>query len=402
MKDGDVKKAVVLLGAGFAQSFGGPSSDDLFKTIIKKSKNEGVSLPDLILSKLDNYYGKDNYNFETYIAVLEAIETFVNSYTAGNQRSPSESSVNPSVFKIDEEILQAIKDDVQGKNHSPSFLFRDLIELCILAIITACHYDCQYNVIDNKDIQQNKYLFLKFVRAMLHQGYTLKFYTTNYDRLIPEILRDTDFEIEEGFERCVPDTFSDKVECTNGFNVIRDDFPFHYDMRRFCNAKISHFNLHGSKYLNYKEGNIIYSSSESPWRITEYLPVDGGNPNGELYFRRIIVGGEKTQRVFSQPFAFGFNTFAYDCNTCCNFFSFGYSFRDPHINATIGMHLKCDVKFECVVKERIAIDRHTPDFLQHLSQKSKYQFEDKSGIIREHTDGIESYLKREGYLSVLN
>ena len=66
------------------------------------------------------------------------------------------------------------------------------------------------------------------------------------------------------------------------------------------------------------------------------------------------------------------------------------------------MHLKGDVKFECIVKDRIAIDRHTPDFLQHLSQKSEYQFEDKSGIIREHTDGIESYLKREGYLSVLN
>ncbi len=136
--------------------------------------------------------------------------------------------------------------------------------------------------------------------------------------------------------------------------------------------------------------------------MNEYMPVDGGNPNGELFFRRIIVGYSKTQRAFSQPFSFGFNAFAYDCNTCSHFFSFGYSYNDPHINTLIGTNLKDDVKLECVVKGKILSTRHTPDFLQHLSPKNDYLFEDRLGLIREYIDGMESYWEKESYLCCVN
>lgn len=141
------------MGAGFAQEFGGPSSAELFDRIKRKLQVEGDELPQLILKKLDEYYGENIYNFETFIAALELIETYVSSATAGNWKSFSESSLIPALSNLDDSIFHALKADAMKRGNSLSFHLRDLIEECIVSILVGCSYDTQFVLRDQNEVK---------------------------------------------------------------------------------------------------------------------------------------------------------------------------------------------------------------------------------------------------------
>lgn len=118
---------------------------------------------------------------------------------------------------------------------------------------------------------------------------------------------------------------------------------FIYDLQRFRKVNLSHFNLHGSIYLDceFDPKKIKYSVIYNP-EAPEYdkaLKADGGNPNETLLFSPIITGYTKTQRVLSKPFNLGFSAFTNDCNDCRAIITMGYSFSDPHINSIISNFL---------------------------------------------------------------
>lgn len=162
---------------------------------------------------------------------------------------------------------------------------------------------------------------IEFVSSLLSKRYSVKIYTTNYDNLIPQVLS-LKFKVYEALK----EKKNQKKE-------------FIYDLQRFRRVYLSHFNLHGSIFLDREFDyesmkNCIVYNPEVP-KYDKALLSDGGNPNESLLFSPIITGYTKTQRGFSTPFNLGFNAFANDCNDCRSIITMGYSFSDPHINSII-------------------------------------------------------------------
>lgn len=156
----------------------------------------------------------------------------------------------------------------------------------------------------------------------------------------------------------------EKVDFSNAIYESKDPKPlfFHNDLIRFQSAPYTYFNLHGSRYLSFDYEKRIpcfnINGTDYPSSIGQYNI--GGNPNEYLLFSPIIVGYTKSQRALSEPFYFGFTSFALDCNTCDKFFSFGFSFKDPHINSIINTYLRKDVEIECVVQGNLEETISTP------------------------------------------
>lgn len=162
---------------------------------------------------------------------------------------------------------------------------------------------------------------IEFVSSLLSKRYSVKIYTKNYDNLIPQVLS-LKFKVYEALK----EKKNPKKE-------------FIYDLQRFRRVYLSHFNLHGSIFLDREFDyesmkNCIVYNPEVP-KYDKALLSDGGNPNESLLFSPIITGYTKTQRGFSTPFNLGFNAFANDCNDCRSIITMGYSFSDPHINSII-------------------------------------------------------------------
>jgi hypothetical protein len=209
----------------------------------------------------------------------------------------------------------------EAKDNANRYCYDILKEYINMIIKLVCTY--------NSDVFNDKYKeasknFCDFTLELLHKKYAVKFYTLNYDNLIPQILTSTiqKYKLDEGLD--------------NSFHIERH---FNYNLNTFCTARLSHFNLHGSIFLKKVfnsitiRNEIVYSTFPSYLDVGS--PLDGGNPGQPLLFLPIIAGYNKTQRIFSSPFNFGFNAFVNDCSDCNILLTIGYSFSDPHINSIL-------------------------------------------------------------------
>ena len=145
----------------------------------------------------------------------------------------------------------------------------------------------------------------------------LKIYSLNYDRLIPQIIKDSDFCFYEGF----------------------NDRYCEYDIAKFVNCHNTYFNLHGSIYYSYIPGGRV-KLDDIPMNLDHLYYIDGGTPGEKKVFLPIIAGYSKSQRIMCEPFNFGLATFMNDCNTCDRLVIVGYSFGDPHINSILNRFVR--------------------------------------------------------------
>ena len=389
MKEKNTKTAVILLGSGFAIPFGGPSSSELLQRIEDHpyTNNSDVLKSQLIsqlLIALRNYYGPNPVNFETLIASLESLCQY-NVSSIQKNRLVDYASILPAIY-LQKCFTELIEHEASRVNQSiPSFL-TGVHKHCITTILDRIY---EYDVLNihkhKKDVSNST---IRFIDSLIDKGYKVKIYTTNYDRIIPKIMPNISFD--EGLEEPINEMIENNFDATQISQVtdtestiaameaiahsnVKFDCPdmkphfFHNDLMRFHNAPYTYFNLHGSRYLSWNysrqcpcfyEIGTDYKSS-----IGQYNP--GGNPNEYLPFAPIIVGYTKSQRALTEPFHFGFTSFAMDCNDCDKFFSFGFSYKDPHINSIINTYLRSDVKIECVVKDELIEEANTPKQLQH-------------------------------------
>lgn len=419
MKENNTKTAVILLGSGFAIPFGGPSSSELLQRIEDHpyTNNGGVLKSQLIsqlLIALRNYYGPNPVNFETLIASLESLCQY-NVSSIQKNRSVDYASILPAIY-LQKCFTELIEHEAVSVGKSVPEYLLSVYKHCMCLILNRIYRYDNSNT-PQKVCSEKKNNFVQFVESLIRKDYHLKFYTINYDRIVPRILKDIKFD--EGLPEVVTDGadkefdwFSrndnsssntwddDEMDFSNAKCESNDYNPlyFHNDLERFHKAPYTYFNLHGSRYLSFD-----YNSKRPCFNIngTNYFSSIGqnnlgGNPNEYLSFAPIIVGYSKTQRAFSEPFNFGFNSFALDCNNCDKFFSFGFSYKDPHINSIINTYLRDDVKIECVVKDMLHETIITP--WQLLNQKKTTDeniFISYSGKIFKH--GVEEYLKDKLY-----
>ncbi len=409
-----MKKAVILLGAGFAIPWRGPSSGCLLNRL--KCYPYDKLFTDSIIQKLTDYYESNDINFETYIACIESLQNYIFSKTIRDGKSPLFNSLLPAIYGINIDLLNIIKKNESTNNVSERVYIANVLKHTISTILERiiC-YDNPESIENYSALNEH---LITFVESLIGRDYKVKFYTTNYDRLIPYIFHK--YKLNEGLSEAIPPNNRDKFDLGTNTSSIEDfcklemtpntvvesldpkPIDFQYNLSEFCSSDFSHFNLHGSRYIGL--------SNEIPYRPVFFpsgnhyfsdisINIEGGNPNDNLLFSPIIVGYSKTQRVFSEPFSFGFNAFSFDCDTCDKFFSFGYSFRDPHINNIIQTNLKSNVVLDCIVKDNtFTSSLHLPTRLHYLSEKENGYCESHDRMTHVFNTGIENYLQKQLYL----
>jgi hypothetical protein len=308
---------VVLLGAGAAIPWGGIASEDIKQSFMDIPNKRYRPINKLIFDLIEQFGIKDA-NFETFLAALEEILNYVLSVTTEG-KNVSNTSFIPSIFRFKKSIIKLLRNKNEKEKREYCYeIFKDYTNKVITEIngYNSKALDEQY-----KKLNKN---FLSFTKYFLNKNYSVKYYTTNYDNLIPQILSQN-CKIYEGFH----DSPSKKKR-------------FKYDLWLFRKARLSHFNIHGSIFFHYNfsggKYEMIYDDSKC-YDLSDALYNDYGNPNENLIVSPIITGYNKTQRAANQPFNLGFNAFANDCNDCHALCIVGYSVSDPHINAILSSYI---------------------------------------------------------------
>ncbi|MDR3705296.1 MAG: SIR2 family protein [Paludibacteraceae bacterium] len=312
------KQIVILLGAGAAIPWNGISSDSIKNCFIENNKYEinGKTLGKYIFEILDNYYDPNKSNFETFLATLESILNYKLSLTTEGKNIQN-TSFSPSIYDLKNLINDLFdkKDDDQSR----AYIYEIYTHYLNVVIDKIYEYDIQIN--DKKHTELNKNL-IDFIKYYLSKGYSVKFYTTNYDSLVTQ-------------------SISKKIPIYNGIVKYNDiEWLFDKNLEHYKLAKLSYINLHGAIYNGYKYdmGFGKYINIRKPEYYSQQLyaiGAQGGNPNEMLLYSPIITGYNKSQRAFSEPLNISFNAFANDCNDCVGIITVGYSFSDPHINSII-------------------------------------------------------------------
>lgn len=344
------KQVVILLGAGFVFPWAEVSSLSIKEAIIKDDTFivNGQTMGKFIFNKLDNFYDYGEANFETFIAVIESMMNYIVSST-NIGKSIRNTSFTPTIYDL-KEFFSAIfkgKDEDEQRKYIYN-IYQHFINLILDKIK-------EYNscVLDKKNERINKRL-VKFIGHLMNKRYSVKIYTTNYDSLIPQVLS-SNFKVYEALKK-------EK----NG------NITFIYNLQRFRKVHLSHFNLHGSIFLDREmdfqkmKYSVIYNP-EAP-KYTKALNPDGGNPNEPLLFSPIITGYTKAQRGFSTPFNLGFNAFTNDCNDCRAIITMGYSFSDPHINSILS-------NFTCWEKSKLINVTFTDKEFQETPEGKIFDYE---------------------------
>ena len=273
------------MGAGAAYLYGGPSCEDLTKSLISE-----VAICADLHKVLIDYYGADRCNFETILAAIEHLLYSTEHYVSG--KLVYTDTIIPALFSCKFNYSEAELKEA----------YRSSINIIIAKIET--YSKNSSGAIDS--------LLLNYLND---NKYSTKIYTLNYDRLIPLIYESKEIAYIDG---------------TDGHGA------FKYSIDEFVNHKNSYFNLHGNIYLKQNPWMLFDVSQEQDVQHLEMMrEQDGGNPHSKTYFSPIISGYSKTQRLLSQPFSFGMACFAQDLQECSRIDIIGYSFSDPHINSIL-------------------------------------------------------------------
>lgn len=314
------QQIVVLLGAGAAIPWGGTKSTDIKEHFIDCMKTKQGEQDKYIFNLLTQFYS-GCANFETFLAAMEEVLNYVMSLTTEG-KNESHTSFIPAIFRLKKCMIKLLSNKDENEKREYCYeIFRTYVNKLILLINN-------YNekILDHNHDEINKNL-RRFTKYLLNKNHAVKYYTTNYDNIIPQVMPGH-CKIYEGV-------------C--GGQVYK---RFKYDLELFRKARLSHFNLHGSIFLRRQFINPSCETVYDDSIFHELLCIsnfeNGGNPNEQLLFSPIIAGYNKIQRAANAPFSLGFNAFVNDCNDCRALCIVGYSASDPHINTILSSYINWD------------------------------------------------------------
>lgn len=309
-------KRVVLMGAGAAYLYNGPSCGDLTNNLITEEK-----ICAELYKALSDYYGASRCNFETIIAAIEHL-------LYSSEHHTSEKMVHTDTIIP---VLCSCKFDYSEDELKQAY------QTCINIIMSKIE---AYTI--NRSETVDNLLF-----NYLNDNFcSTKVYTLNYDRIIPLIYESKEIAYIDG---------------TNGHGA------FKCSIEEFVNHKNSYFNLHGNIYLKQNPWMLYdVSQDQNVQYLTSMREQEGGNPHNKTYFSPIISGYSKTQRLLSQPFSYGMACFAQDLQECSRIDIIGYSFSDPHINSMLKSFGQFPVKKVNIV-DYITQDDNTEFRIEEIS-----------------------------------
>lgn len=341
-------KTTILLGAGAMIPYGGPKTEELSDRLLVNSSCRQL------FEHIKNDI-KGTCNFETMLCALEQILEW--KIAASNSNSDND------VF------TKMLKPCFEYKNtFSRSDLWAIYVEAVNEIIERVKEYDCYPPSCPIKREELANFILNKSRKS------ALKIYTLNYDRLIPKIINQVGGEIYEGIS----------------------NQEFNYDIEKFVNHKLTHFNLHGSIYNDYKPGKGVTLSDEPIDFYHQYF-IEGGNPQEQKIFLPIITGYSKSQRIISEPFNFGLGAFMYDCNTSDRIVVAGYSFGDPHINSILKKFVKKDSTDIVIIdysKNHTVLPECFRDYAYQVFNIPQSEFDtSKDGEYKEISSRLSVYLK---------
>ncbi|MBN2571609.1 MAG: SIR2 family protein [Ignavibacteriales bacterium] len=351
------KIAVILLGAGAGRDWNGPLTSDIDRSIREdiafKTVSEQTPIGEFVFSKLEEYYGvSGSVNFETFLGVLELLVDYVLSKTNEGGTSPANTSFIPLLNSleswIDEikdyrfEIITSPEDLVQLHIPRTNEYFENVEQSIVDRIYFSELLKHYYSLVatkieeyvvsicneDNLSINNSLKRFIQFLQS---SGYTIRAYTTNYDRLFPHVLRD-------------------KIKIFDGFNT-KDSSELNssddYQIDKILNDKAcnTYYNLHGC--LNWQRSFVIsqlgykFSCTPNQTHTTiEFRSMLSANPGHTILPINIVTGYNKVQRLSLEPLNLFFNSFTSDCNNADYIITIGYSFGDFHINRALSLGIQ--------------------------------------------------------------
>ncbi|MFO0356996.1 MAG: hypothetical protein ACK50A_08585 [Sphingobacteriaceae bacterium] len=341
------KKAVIVLGAGMPIAWGGPLTSKITNELLKCEEfltKDNQSLAKYIQNHLAKYHNcsNDQIHFEYIINSLETISDYLHSEVSkGN--SPQFTGSAPAWFSLSEaysafenfrfepiqelgvgfllNLAKPFDTAEQTPNHNyKSIYIRKVIEH-YLTIIRRCigTYD---NIDQIKQNEKENTELVNFYHNLKELGYTVRFYTTNYDDLVPNIysLMNTT-KLFQGFT----EDYSGRL-FPNINKILTED---HFD----C-----HYNLHGSIYWQTGTNEMFDSSFWYTPGMPISYPISHAeytNPTEHTSIYNIITGFNKLQKVSIEPLKAFFTTLSNDCINADLIVTIGYSYSDIHINRSL-------------------------------------------------------------------
>lgn len=190
------KQVVILLGAGFVFPWANVSSSSIKEAFIQDDTYtvNGKTIGEFLFDKLNNFYGDEGTNFETFIAAIESMMNYVLSSTNGG-KTIKNTSFTPAIYELKEIFSQLFKgkDEIEQRKYIHS-IYQHFVNVVLGKIK-------EYNecVLDKKNENINNSL-IKFIGYLMNKRYSVKIYTTNYDNLIPQVLS-THFNVYEALKK---------------------------------------------------------------------------------------------------------------------------------------------------------------------------------------------------------
>lgn len=351
MKKTRRKKVVYLLGAGATMPWGGPLASCMKTHLVdcnhyKTRHKKPQTIFKYLFDRLKEINPIEAINFETILALLESLYHY--SFEKRNQLYYSKGHFNPIIYsakkwlnqikdyKILDEFTNEDGDQIVifkkhintlnseqqlPKGSEDAFYFRDLLAYALDMIADkVLEYDNQAKISKYSRINEEMIQFLKIEK----ENQISRIYTLNYDRLIPNILRENGIPIFDGF--------SDSSD-----RIYTACYPADEKKILTDNNSLCYYNLHGSIYwklhteiVELKKFFLLYPNAEQS-NYGNYRH-ETSNPGESLFVSNIITGNNKLQRTNFPPLnAFNF-AFQKDCIEADEIYVVGYSFDDKHIN----------------------------------------------------------------------
>jgi len=336
----DQKRYVVLTGAGAAIPFGGPTTREITCDIVGDSMfkaKDGRTLGKYLVDRISDEMYEDQANFETLIEIAEELRfraSEIDPNIGGDPQFPSS-----MIYDLDSEFwrdvlsFEEIYDKRQGGYLSGGdpvaldfpniywFFFDVLIKKWMNIVIQRVS-DYSTSCSDQR-LAQKYQIFL----GHLQEEGTLRHYTLNYDRMVPEI---TSEEVFDGF--------GELREDSDG-----DDYRIRRPNRIRCDGTTDcAYNLHGSVFFRERSCTDTpeIDSRRSRWVCTpDKVNASIGSSRSDSDERRppmhITTGLRKPSRMLTLPNRPFYQRFGLDCADADVFIIVGYSFSDHHVNELI-------------------------------------------------------------------
>ena len=348
-----MKRAVILLGAGATLGWGGKTTNEITQGIITDKKYltiKGEPLAGFIHRKLVEYHGeqyKNEINFEHIINALESIADY--AYQRLQSGSPPQFTGSKPIWFDFTEALEEMRyftcELIEGypgrsryknsaDNSSTIDIFSEngdlhhfidatkyyiyLIRGCIARYDNTC-LDPTYKSINDS--------FYGFYTELKQRGYTVRFYSTNYDDIIPKIIGA--YQEKAPFNGYDDPISYSKFELTPNIKRVLTDYESDV-----------HYNLHGNIFwdiVNHEDrAEMTYVFKIGmPQTMTFYSHSEYTNPAESTNMYNIVTGFNKLQKVSMEPLRSFANIFSMDCIKADLVISIGYSYSDPHINRSL-------------------------------------------------------------------